>query len=473
MIPSVGFRAGVAFAAGAGLAVLAGGCRAVEQTAQVPVRAISAVAPSSKSNRRLDPAILQAELQRFADDYAGRSAAALDDYGRVAGTAEAQHQALAWKVHLSSAVVNIASGPNPAANLLDLLALATITRISVEERATQDAPGSSFQLWRTTSRSLETEAWLLAEGVFSPAQQQELRDHIRAWWDAQSGVRATFFARPQEFASLIRETAQPSDKPGSVFALVGLDPTAGLDPAVREVTRTRLFAERAMYAVQRLPFLLRWQSELLALELLRKPELAALLADTTRLTASADRASRALESASLTAASLPNQLSAERKAILDAIEHQSASLRELSAEVGRTLAAGERMSASLHPTIAAFDALMKRFGVGEPQAAPPDTNSPPFRILEYARTAEQITLMAQRLDALIKDASGTLDAPALDKRIAQLQALAVRARADAKSVLNHAALLAAGAIGLALAAALVYRRVGRTSSNRDSLRSGG
>ena len=30
------------------------------------------------------------------------------------------------------------------------------------------------------------------------------------------------------------------------------------DPAVREVTRTRLFAERAMFLAQRMPFLVRW-----------------------------------------------------------------------------------------------------------------------------------------------------------------------------------------------------------------------
>jgi len=219
------------------------------------------------------------------------------------------------------------------------------------------------------------------------------------------------------------------------------------------VTRTRLFAERALFALERMPFLVRWQTEVLAEQLLRQEQL-------TNVIASADRLSRAVESASQTAASLSDRVSAERKAILDAFDTHEGKLKELSAEVGQTLAAGEKMSTSLNTTITTFDALMKRFGVGEPSTTPPDTNSPPFNILDYARTAEQITTMAQQLSALIKDTSGTLDAPALDKRIAQLSALSGEARANAKSVLNHAFLLAAGLLVLAFACALVYRRLG-------------
>ncbi len=116
------------------------------------------------------------------------------------------------------------------------------------------------------------------------------------------------------------------------------------------------------------------------------------------------------------------------------------------------------MSTSLDGTIRSFDGLMKRFGVGEPASGPPDTNSPPFNILDYAQTAGQIAAMAQQVDALIKDASGTVEAPALDKRIAQISTLSGTARADAKSVLNHAFLLAAGLMVLTFACALGFRK---------------
>jgi multidrug efflux pump subunit AcrA (membrane-fusion protein) len=232
--------------------------------------------------------------------------------------------------------------------------------------------------------------------------------------------------------------------------MVGLDPTAGIDPAVREVTRTRLFAERAMFTAQRMPFLLRAQIELLTAQVLDQQQV-------TNALTSAERLSHAAESASQTAAQLPDRLAAERKAILAELESQEGKLRELSAEVSRTLAAGEKMSTSLNTTLITFDALMKRFGVGEPSEKPADTNSPPFNILDYAKTAEQIAVMAQQLDVLLKDASGTVDSPALDKRIASLDATAKRARDDAKALLNHAFLLGAALIGLCFGAALGYR----------------
>jgi hypothetical protein len=442
------------------LALAPAGCRVAEETARLPVKAVSAVVPASKSDH-FDPAALQVELQRYGDEFSGRSVAAIEEYARRAGTPEARHQALLWKVSLSSAAVSIASGSSPLANLLDFLAVATITRTMLEERVARSPEGEVFLPWLETSRSLETNAWKLAHGVFTPAQQQELRENVRNWWEANAGARGTFFARPQEFSSLIRQSHRKTDKPGSIFALVGLDPTSGLDPAVREVTRTRLFAERAMYVAERMPFLLRWQTELLAAEFFETQQVSTALTNVSRLTESTDRLSRAAESASATAALLPDRVSAERKAILDALEAQQGKLRELSAEVSRALAAGEQMSTSLNTTITTFDALMKRFGVGEPDFGPPDTNSPPFNILDYAQTAERIAAMAQQLDVLIKDANSALASPALDQRLAELNKVSGQAKADAKSVLNHAFLLGVGLILLVFAWAVVHRRMGK------------
>jgi hypothetical protein len=126
--------------------------------------------------------------------------------------------------------------------------------------------------------------------------------------------------------------------------------------------------------------------------------------------------------------------------------------------VNQTLATGDKMSASLNTTLITFDALMKRFGVGEPSTSPPDTNSPPFNILDYAHTADRITLMASQVDMLIRDTSTTVDSAALDRRIADLRE---QTRSDAKSVLNYAFLLTAGVILLIFVCAVFYRRMGR------------
>jgi hypothetical protein len=437
-----------------GLALALSGCRLAENTARVPANVMAAVVPGQPSSPAPDPAAVQDELQRYADNFASQTSAALDEYARRVGTSEARIQALTWKLTLDSSMLAIVSGPNPTANLFDVIALATLTRSSVEDRAKEGKSPSAFEPWLQASRSLESNAFKLAEGVFTPDQEAELRTSLEQWRAGNSGASTTFFERPQTFVSTIRETGQKNSQSGSIFSLVGLDPTAGLDPAVREVTRTRLFAERAMFTFQRMPFLMRWQIELLTDQTLRQQEI-------TNAIGSVDRLSLAAESASHTAAELPDRITTERKAILAALETQEGKLRELSAEVTRTLSAGQQMSTSLNTTLTTFDGLMKRFGVGEPSTSPPDTNSPPFNILDYARTAEQVASMAQQLDVLIKDASDTVATPALDKRIAELSVLSAKAKVDAKSVLNHAFLLVAGLILLVLACTLILRRTGR------------
>jgi hypothetical protein len=427
------------------------GCRVVKQTASLPVNAVEAVVPGTKS-KQPDPGALQTEVLRFADSFGGRTSVALDEYARRVSTAEGQVQALRWKLALGSSVLGIATGPNPTANLLDFVSLATLLRLSLEERAPKAVPPGALDPWLDTSRDLETNAWKLAAGVLTADQQSQLHVAIEQWRGQNPAVGDTFFARPQELASAIRASAEKQSQPGSVFSLVGLDPMSGLDPAVREVTRTRLFAERALFAAERMPFLLRWQTELLTEQVLDQQQI-------TNALASAERLSTAAQSMSQTAAQLPKDISEERKAILDALQGQEGQLRGLSAQVGQTLTAGEHMSTSLNTTLITFTALMKLLGVGQPSTAPPDTNSPPFNILDYAKTADEVAKMAGQLDVLLKDASGTVETPALDKRIAELNALAGRARADAKSVLNHAFLLAAGLLVLAFGLALVYRRL--------------
>lgn len=416
-------------------------------------RTVTSVVPGMGSSQP-DPAVVQAEVLRYADAFTSQSSAAMDDYARRVDTPEAQIQTLNWKVLLGNSVLGIATGPNPTANLLDLVSLATLTRHSLELQASNAVPPGAFDTWLDKSRALETNAWRLAAAVLTTDQQTKLREAIEQWRVQNPADSAVYYSRPLVLSSLISQTKQKGDQPGSIFSIGNLDPLGGLDPAVREVTRTRLFAERAMFAIQRMPLLTRWQIQLLSDQFLNQNQV-------TQALQSADRVSRATESMSQTAAQLPEQIAAERKAILDALDTQEGQLRGLSAQVGQTLTDGDKMSTSLNTTLITFSALMKQFGVGEPSTNAPDTNSPPFNILDYAHTADQIAAASVQLDALVKDLGSTLDSPALDKRIADLNVLAERTQNSAKSILNHAFLLAAGLVFLTFACAVVYRKMGR------------
>jgi hypothetical protein len=414
---------------------------------QAPQKVVNAVVPVVDRSNQPDPAELQTQIQRFSDDFFSRTTQSLDNYAAKVGTEQGRVVSLQLKLASLASMLSIASGPNPNVNLLDQVSAATLTRMMIEDYWLKTPNGPAFASWYENSRRLETNAWELAASVLKPAQVNELREGIAHWYKQNPELQMGFLARPQEFASMVRTDTQKQRGVESVFNLVNLDPTAGLDPAVREVTRSRLFAERAMFTVQRMPFLMRWQMELLGYELTSLPEVRQVVTNTTRLSESTERISQV-------AAELPDHITTERKAILAALELQEGKLRELAAEVNRTLASGAKMSDSLNTTITTFDGLMKRFGVGEPDTnSVPDTNSPPFNILDYGKVAGQIGGMSRDLNTLLTSAN---------QSVTQLTKLSDEATARADRLVDRAfhrgiALIVIFLVGAVLAG-LTYRK---------------
>jgi hypothetical protein len=430
------------------IVALSAGCSLL-RAPQAMVTAVSSVGQTKPP----DPLDLQVQEQRFADDSMTQTAQALDEYARQVGTESARVETLRLKVVLGSVLIDTASGPNPNANLIDLVFGAWLTRKTIEDYWVLTPNGPAFQSWFETSRRLETNAWELAASTLKPAQVDELCASIRQWYTRNPDVRLGFFVRPHDFASLMSTSQSNGGSGNSVFSLAGLDPLAGIDPAVREITRTRLFAERALFVLQRMPFLLRLQAELLAHQVVTQPEIRVALTNTTRLSESADRMSRAAESVSQTAAQLPDRISAERKEILAALDQQEGKLRDLASEVNRSLVSAEKMSASLSITITNFDALMKRFGVGEPSTnTAPDTNSPSFNILDYGQVAQQVGAMAKDVNALVSS---------VNQNVPQIERLSQTATGDARKVVDHAfhlgLVLIAVLLGGLVVAGLAYR----------------
>ena len=65
-----------------------------------------------------------------------------------------------------------------------------------------------------------------------------------------------------------------------------LDPLAGISPTTAAIQQSRELAERVVAYAERAPNLMRWQAELLALEVQEQPAPQQLLADTTRVSRS-------------------------------------------------------------------------------------------------------------------------------------------------------------------------------------------
>jgi hypothetical protein len=389
---------------------------------------------------------------RFADEFSTQLTLGVDNLRRGAAPL-APAEALAWKIHLGTEICSIASGPNTLANVLDMTVFVTIGRGVMEEQRQPEEFGESAQPLLDLCLSAETQMWHLAETVLKPEQQAELRSAIEEWRRQHPHPKSLLAARAIGFAAQVAKASHSDTaKTESVFNLLNLDPLSGLDPATREIAQARLFAVRALYVAQRMPTLLRWQTELLAIRAAAIPEVQQLVTNSTQIAASVERFAYVAEQ-------LPGQLSAEREEILKALESQEKNLAPLVNEVRQTLTAGTQMSASLNTTITTFDGLMKRFGIGETNSAagPPDTNSAPFRVQDYGEAAVRVEAMAKQMTELIRALDRSIDSTNISRLTAQVTPAVQQAQAGGKDVVDYAFWKAMQFLVVAFLAALVYR----------------
>jgi hypothetical protein len=426
------------------LITLGAGCRLVQTAVDVPGQAVRAVTPGNKDKNAVDPVEVQQQLMRFSDEFSTRMTLGIDKLRRGTNALDPA-EVLQWKIAIGTETCSIASGPNAIADLLDMTVFVTMTRMALEENWMPKGFGESARPMLEGCRYAETDIWRFASTVLKPAQQTELRKAIEMWHQQNPLPDSALAARAVGFAAQVAQASKAdTTKLNSVFNLLDLDPFAGMDPAVREVAQTRLFAERALFVTQKMPTLLRWQMELLSVKSVDLPAVKQLVTNSTEIAASVERFAAVAEK-------LPGQVSAEREAILKALQSQEKDASSL-------LKSGTQMSDSLNTTLKTFDALMQRFGVGETNnASPPDTNSPPFNILDYAKTASQLAVTAQQLTEMIRTLDQTLDSTNLVKLSAQLGPVVQQAQTGGKEIVDYAFWKGILLIAIVLVAALIYR----------------
>ena len=395
--------------------------------------------------------VLQAEGMRFADNYTLMMAQAADDFGKAVGTPEARIAALKWKLNQATSAYVDASGSHPVLNVLDLVVLATVARMVVEDYGVGQVFGEAALPLLDTHRRLETNAWLLVNGVLKPAQRQELADMIQKWRRENPHQRYVGGIRFGELASALGQSlAQTKSSPNSVFSLLFLDPLASMDPTAAALQEARYSAERAMYYGQRMPYLLNWQLELMGMQLAAQPEARQIMTNAQRFATSAELLAE-------TSSRLPQQLT-------NALATEGKRMRGLLEETRQTLTAGNEMAISVNAAIKSLDEFV-RFVTPTNTVSARDTNRAPFNVLDYGTAATDIAGAAKELHTLLTTVHETTP---------QLQELSEQTTEQADRVLTRGfrmglvlvVVLLAGAV----LAGLVYRwLVNRlTSPHRQS-----
>lgn len=413
------------------LTAFGAGCSLVRSTVEMPFRAIGTVIPGLEQPAPFDPIELQEQLLRFADNFITATVPRVERLRRDDRPID-RAEALNLKLALSSDALAVATGSNALVSLVDMMVLTTVTHIRVENYWLPKVYGESARSILEALRAQESQTWEYAKTVLKPEQQTELHDAIESWRKERASRPATVSAfitigLVAEVTKAGRQKA--SSMPTSVFALLDIDPLAGLDPATRELAQTRLFAERALYLGQRMPQLIGWQMELFTLKTVSLPQVQQLVANSTQLAASGDRLSRVVEQT-------PALLSSER----------------------------EKMVAALKT----FQGVVAKFETG------PSKPSEPFRIKDYAETAVEIARMAQRLTVVLNALQPNLNPESFARLSVQADAIAERMQQRGQDMVDYAfrkallfvalssAIIVAAGLALRFAGAKIARPSGET-----------
>jgi hypothetical protein len=392
----------------------------------------------------------QLKVMRFADEYSGRIRDPLQALSLDSPSAELRLAAQNWRITQSTAAYTIASGPNPVVNALDMIVLAGLSRMVIEDYWRKELYGERAGPLLEVHRGLEEQSWKLVESVLDFDQITQLRAVIEQWRAENPKARAVAQIRFTDFAAIERGRDSKTHGGGSLFAFIGLDPLRNLDPAVRELEQTRQLAERTIYYLQRAPGLLDLQIERLVYQLAIMPEAKQTLAGVESIGGAADAIGRLTHDA-------PAIIASERHALVTdltaALHQEEARMQELLVEVRDVLNAGAQTSESVGATIAALDAFVARFQPRDDmQAVASATPGRPFDINEYAATARELASTAQSVQALLVQ---------VDASSAGVERLASATTQNLRDVVDHAfwrgvALIAVLAFA-ALLAALTYR----------------
>jgi len=424
------------------LALALTGCSLIRLHSSPPKAHVSSLQLATSSSNLVTLTVLQFQVLRFADSYVAQVAQAADDFGARVGTPQGRLAALKWKLGQATAAYTDATGPNPVVNGLDILVLVTVTRMVVEDYGIETFGEAAVPVLET-QRKLETNAWLLANGMLKPAQQQELRDLIQEWRQKNPHQRYIGAVRFREFATALGKTPSASTAaPTSIFSLLYLDPLAGLDPTAAAIEETRRLGERAMYYTQRMPQLLSWQTEVLAYQLAGQPESTQVLSNVNQLAVSA-------QSFAATAQQLPQLINDQRQA---AIQQLLDGLRSQETEVRQTLNAGGEAATAINAAIQSLTEFVRYVSPTNAARVSAATNSHPYNVLDYGTAATQIGAAAQQVSTLLMT---------VNQSTPQLAQLGQQTAADANRVVDHAfwrglILILALLIG-SVAAGLIYR----------------
>lgn len=203
---------------------------------------------------------LQQELQRFTTRFVDRISQAtevLQGSSRLDVRDEALRKALLY----GSSALEIATGPAADVNLLDMFVFVRLSRTVLEKHWIPDLYGSDGAELSLAFEKADEEIVGLADRALGADKREQLAILVEAWVSDNPGQVRVEGIRLADFATLAGNAA--ADRALRASGLL-----SSVKTATKAANEAMLLAERGMFLLHRMPFLLRLQVRLGAREIL-------------------------------------------------------------------------------------------------------------------------------------------------------------------------------------------------------------
>jgi len=381
------------------------------------------------------------ELNRFVEYFSVRLERAADEIVQKTDDPSIARNSVYWKMRaIPAAQAALLLADNQAAAIqLWVLSAAQLETLEV---GVPVGFGDCQPIAVEAAQELDAHVRRLASSLLTPEQFESAEKTVHEFVEGRIG-RTGLEIPPEAARHWGSSLSSILHKPIEVIQapLTSLNPTSGLSDTALAVQNFSDEVSRVRTEMSYMPSALRWNTQLLLMELEEKVNLAGMAAGVAQVGASA-------ESLAATAKALPQDLRAQLTTFAEELGKPQSQLQATMREANTTLEtsqktaqAVEAMGRTLTGTFEGFTKVMATFEP-DPDAAPtpPGEEGPPFDINDYGRTAEKVTETAKALNALLSEADG------LSNR-QQPPALLVDMEATARAIVDRAA-LAAGALVL-------------------------
>jgi hypothetical protein len=278
----------------------------------------------------LSPRDIDVRVCGFADTFITRVAEPYNQIIANAKTPEERAWALQSRLGQGLAALTDATGPNPHVNLLDIVVLVSLERMSIEDHWIPNLLHDDGKDLLAAYKQSEKEVWEMAGLLFTDQQVADLKNLIAKWKQENPTFYYTGFVRFTDFISNAPASKNSPILPSSLLGLLNIDPLAGLDPVTEEAERFRMLSERLVFVGMRAPIIMNWQIEAAADRIMMNPEIQSVVSTSAQYAKVGDRFNDIV-------AKYPSDYSQATKGAIDQInaaatQQRQAIIQELNSE---------------------------------------------------------------------------------------------------------------------------------------------